>query len=175
MRYSVLSLNSTLINYEGDSIFLDQYQFSAKILDFINCFCFCHTVKLTSFAIGVTDLQTAGQSTVLIRQWGGGGGGCHWRKEKEVVRITLLQVRVRVLFFFFYLGDRMKIDFLYQHCSSYLFACTMQCTWTMWTAVFLYETLRSKLNLFIQISLNAKPTPPPPPPKKSQAQHICIP
>ena len=112
----------------------------------------------------MTDLQTARQSTAQLFWSGNGGGGCHWQKEMEVVRITLLQVRVRVLFFFYW-GDRMKIDFIYQ---QFFFACIN--TWTMWTASFLYETPRSKLNLFIQISLNATP----PQKKKSQAQHICI-
>ena len=63
----------------------------------------------------------------------------------------------------------MKIDFLMMLIQQLLFCmynvhgpCGLQ---------FLYEILRSKLNLFIQISLNTTP----PPPEKSQAQHICIP
>ena len=109
--------------YEGDSIFLDQYQFSAKILDFINCFCFWHTVKLTSFkSFAIWSYRLADIWTIHCFDLAMGGGG-HWRKEKEVVRITLLQVRVRVLFFFFNLGDRMKIDFLIKQ----LFFLHVQC------------------------------------------------
>ena len=61
----------------------------------------------------------------------------------------------------------MKIDFLFQQ----LFFCMYNAMYMDHVdCSFLYETLRSKLNLFIQISLNA----PPPPKKKTQAQHICF-
>ena len=54
----------------------------------------------------------------------------------------------------FYLGDKMKIDFLYQQ----LFFCMYNAIYMDHVdCCFLYETLRSKLNLFIQISLNAPP------------------
>ena len=57
----------------------------------------------------------------------------------------------------------MKIDFLIQQ----LFFCMYNAMYMDHVdCIFLYETLRSKLNLFIQISLNA--TPPPPPKKKKQ-------
>ena len=96
-----------------------------------------------------------------------GGGGCHWQKEMEVVRITLLQVRVRVLFFFLLGGGGgigwKSISFT----SSFFFVsihgpCGLQ--------FFLYETPRSKLNLFIQISLNA--TPPPKKKKKPGSTYL---
>ena len=58
----------------------------------------------------------------------------------------------------------MKIDFLYRQ----LFFCMYNAMYMDHVdCSFLYETLRSKLNLFIQISLNA-----PPPPKKKARLNI---
>ena len=159
MRYSVLSLNSTLINYEGDSIFLNQYQFLSK-LNFIYCFYFW------SWHVKFCNLEwhTCRQLDNPLFWSGnaGGGGGFTDERKRRWLELRSCMWGCGFSSFFIWGIGWKSISFTSSYFLHVHGPCGLQ--------FFLYETQRSKLNLFIQISLNATPTK-----KKSQAQHICIP